>query len=166
MEIRNADNIVLSGIEITNKGEGATLRRGVFVNEVDFGVASNVVLRDLYIHDVTGTNARKDNGGIVFFALGPNAPTRFEGVTIERNIVWRVDRSGIAGISDQVTVARWFPSRFVVIRDNVLEDIGLDAHRLLKALGFTASGHLRLKWLSNSKRVKGENGRACCVRQF
>jgi hypothetical protein len=126
VEIRNADNIVLSGLEITNKGEGATLRRGVFVNEVDFGVASNVVLRDLYIHDVTGTNARKDNGGIVFSALGPNVPTRFEGVTIERNIVWRVDRSGIAGISDQVTVARWFPSRFVVIRDNVLEDIGGD----------------------------------------
>lgn len=126
VEIRNADNIVLSGIEITNKGEGAVLRRGVFVNEVDFGVASNIVLRDLYIHDVTGTNARKDNGGIIFSALGPKVPTRFEGITIERNIVWRVDRSGIAGISDQVTVARWFPSRFVVIRDNVLEDIGGD----------------------------------------
>ncbi len=94
VEIRNADNIVLSGIEITNKGEGATPRRGVFVNEVDFGVASNIVLRDLYIHDVTGTNARKDNGGIVFSALGPTVPTRFEGVTIERNIIWRVDRSG------------------------------------------------------------------------
>jgi hypothetical protein len=126
VEIRNADNILLSGLEITNTGPGLATRRGVFVNEVDFGVASNIVLRDLYIHDVNGTNARKDNGGIVFSALGPSVPTRFEGITIERNIIWRVDRSGIAGISDQVTVARWFPSRFVVIRDNVVEDIGGD----------------------------------------
>lgn len=126
VEIRNADNIVLSDIEITNKGTGTAIRRGVFVNQVDFGVASNIVLRDLYIHDINGTNARKDNGGIVFSAVGPRVPTRFEGITIERNLIWRVDRSGIAGISDQVNVARWFPSRFVVIRDNVLEDIGGD----------------------------------------
>ncbi len=59
-------------------------------------------------------------------ASGANVATRFEGITIERNIVWRVDRSGIAGISDHVGVARWFPSRFVVIRDNVLDDIGGD----------------------------------------
>ena len=126
VEIRNADNVTVSGLEITNKGAEPALRRGVFVNESDFGVAANIVLRDLYVHDVNGTNARKDNGGIVFSALGPKVPTRFEGVTIERNIVWRVDRSGIAGISDQVSVARWFPSRFVVIRDNYVEDIGGD----------------------------------------
>jgi hypothetical protein len=126
VEIRNADNVILSGLEITNSGTVAGPRRGVFVSAVDFGVANNIVLRDLYIHDVNGTNARKDNGGIVFSALGPTVPTRFEGVTIERNLLWKVDRSGIAGISDQVSVARWFPSRFVVIRDNVLEDIGGD----------------------------------------
>ncbi len=104
-------------------------RRGVFVNEVDFGVARNIALRDLYIHDVNGSLERKDHGGIVFAAIGPKVPTRYEGITIERNIVWRVDRSGIVGISDQVSVARWFPSRFVVIRDNVLEDIGGGRHR-------------------------------------
>jgi hypothetical protein len=126
VEIRNADNIVLSGLELTNNGPGKGLRRGVFVNAIDYGVASNIVLRDLYIHDVNGDNDRKDNGGIVFSALGPTVPTRFEGITIERNLIWKVDRSGIAGISDQVNVARWFPSRFLVIRDNVLEDIGGD----------------------------------------
>lgn len=126
VEIRNADNIRLSGIEITNRGEGVGARRGVLIAETDFGVANNIVISDLYIHDVSGTNERKDNGGIVFMATGKAVPTRFEGLTIERNIVWRVDRSGIAGVSDQVSVARWFPSRFVVIRDNVLDDIGGD----------------------------------------
>jgi len=126
VEIRNAEHVIVSGLEITNNGSGDGPRRGVFVNEVDFGVANAIILRDLYIHHVNGTNSRKDNGGIVFSALGPKVPTRFEGVTIERNIVWRVDRSGIAGISDQVSVARWFPSRFVVIRDNYVEDVGGD----------------------------------------
>jgi len=126
VEIRNAQYVIVSGLELTNSGPGIGVRRGVFVNEVDFGVATGIALRDLYIHDVNGTNEQKDNGGIVFSALGPKVPTRFEGVIIERNLIWKVDRSGIAGISDQVNVARWFPSRFVVIRDNVLEDIGGD----------------------------------------
>ena len=128
VEIRNADNVAISGLEITNSGPGTAIRRGVFVNEADFGIARGIVLRDLYIHDVNGTNERKDNGGIVFSATASltGTPTRFEGITIERNLIWRVDRSGIAGISDQVNVVRWFPSRYVVIRDNVLEDIGGD----------------------------------------
>ncbi len=158
VEIRNADNVTLSGLEITNQGTGIAPRRGVFVNEVDFGVAKNIVLRDLYIHDVNGTNDRKDNGGIVFSALGPKVPTRFEGVTIERNLIWRVDRSGIAGISDQVNVARWFPSRFVTIRDNVLEDIGGDGivprgtdgtlveHNIVRNAAARAPGHNVAIW--------------------
>lgn len=159
VEIRNADNIVLSGLELTNSGPGpAVMRRGVFVNAVDHGVASNIVLRDLYIRDISGTNARKDNGGIVFSALGPTVPTRFEGITIERNVIWRVDRSGIAGISDQVNVARWFPSRFVVIRDNVLEDIGGDGivprgtdgalveHNIVRHAAARAPGHNVAIW--------------------
>ncbi|MBN8829972.1 MAG: xylose ABC transporter, partial [Sphingomonadales bacterium] len=56
VEIRNADNIVLSGLEVTNTGPGSSLRRGVFVNAIDHGVASNIILRDLYIHDVNGNN--------------------------------------------------------------------------------------------------------------
>jgi hypothetical protein len=158
VEIRNADNVTISGLEITNSGPDPIPRRGVFVNEVDFGVARNIVLRDLYIHDVNGTNERKDNGGIVFSALGPKVPTRFEGVMIERNIIWKVDRSGIAGISDQVNVARWFPSRFVVIRDNVLEDIGGDGivprgtdgtlveHNIVRHAASRAPGHNVAIW--------------------
>ncbi len=124
--IRNAEYVELSGIEVTNDGPPGPARIGVLVAAENAGVVRGIALRDLYIHDVRGTNARKDNGGIVFRALGPTLPTRFEGITIERNIIWRVDRSGIAGISDQVTRANWFPSRGVVIRDNYLDDIGGD----------------------------------------
>lgn len=124
--IRNAEYVELSGLEITNDGPPGPARIGVLVSAQNAGVVRGIALRDLYIHDVRGTNSRKDNGGIVFSALGPVLPTRFEGITIERNIIWRVDRSGIAGISDHVTRRNWFPSRNVVIRDNYLDDIGGD----------------------------------------
>lgn len=124
--IRNAEYVELSGIEVTNDGPPGPARIGVLVAAENAGVVRGIALRDLYIHDVRGTNARKDNGGIVFRALGPVLRTRFEGITIERNVIWRVDRSGIAGISDQITSANWFPSRGVVIRDNHLDDIGGD----------------------------------------
>ncbi|CAN5317031.1 hypothetical protein BH10PSE13_BH10PSE13_12810 [soil metagenome] len=124
--ITNAEYVSVSGIEVTNDGPPAGPRFGVLVAAENFGVTRGISVSDMYIHDVRGTNDRKDNGGIVFRAMGERLRTRFEGIVIERNIVWRVDRSGIAGISDQVTLARWFPSRGVVIRDNYVEDIGGD----------------------------------------
>ncbi|HEX7821856.1 MAG TPA: right-handed parallel beta-helix repeat-containing protein [Sphingobium sp.] len=124
--ILNAEYVSVSGLEVTNDGPPAGVRFGVLVAAENFGVTRGIAIRDMYVHDVRGTNDRKDNGGIVFRAMGERLPTRFEGISIERNIIWRVDRSGIAGISDQVTTARWFPSRQVVIRDNYLEDIGGD----------------------------------------
>jgi hypothetical protein len=53
----------------------------------------------LYVHDVNGSNRRKDDGGIIFRNTGDKTPSRFDGLTIERNIVWKVDRSAIAAQS-------------------------------------------------------------------
>lgn len=124
--ILNAEYVEVGGLEVTNDAAPPAPRYGVLISQQDAGVARNIAVRDMYIHDVRGTNERKDNGGIVFRALGGKRATRFHNLTIERNIIWRVDRSGIAGISDQVTLDRWFPSERVVIRDNYLEDIGGD----------------------------------------
>ncbi|MCW2365049.1 hypothetical protein M2341_000496 [Sphingobium sp. B7D2B] len=124
--ILNASYVTVSGLELTNDGPPAGSRYGVLVSAENVGVVRGIRISDMYIHDVRGTNDRKDNGGIVFQALGPRFPTRFDDLAIERNIIWRVDRSGIAGISDQVTAARWYPSYDIVIRDNYLEDIGGD----------------------------------------
>ncbi|MET0364690.1 MAG: right-handed parallel beta-helix repeat-containing protein [Sphingobium sp.] len=126
VSIRNAEYVSVSGLEVTNDGPPAGPRYGVLVSAENVGVTRGIRVSDMYIHDIRGTNDRKDNGGIVFQALGPRLRTRFEDLAVERNIIWRVDRSGIAGISDQITTAKWFPSRNIVIRDNYLEDIGGD----------------------------------------
>ncbi|NML91169.1 right-handed parallel beta-helix repeat-containing protein [Sphingobium sp. TB-6] len=124
--ILNAEYVEVGGLEVTNESETPSPRYGVLISQKDTGVARNIIVRDMYIHDIRGTNDRKDNGGIIFQALASTRATRFHNLVIERNIIWRADRSGIAGISDQVTPDRWFPSEGVVIRDNYLDDIGGD----------------------------------------
>lgn len=126
VRLQNFPHVVLEGLEITNRGDGSRPRRGVHVVASNEGTIAGVVLRDLYIHDVNGTNKSKDNGGIIFRTLGDKKPSRFDGLRIERNVIWRVDRSGIAAQSYHWSRDRWFPSLHVVIRDNFLADIGGD----------------------------------------
>ncbi|NWF85265.1 MAG: right-handed parallel beta-helix repeat-containing protein, partial [Bryobacteraceae bacterium] len=101
-------------------------RRGVHIVADNAGVVKDVAVEGLYIHDVNGTNKRKDNGGIIFRTNGNKTPSRFEGLTIARNLIWKVDRSAIAGVSYHAMRTRWNPSLRVVIRDNHVEDIGGD----------------------------------------
>lgn len=156
--IVNADHVTVSGLELTNDGPAPAPRFGVLISAQDRGVTRGIRISDLYIHDVRGTNDRKDNGGIVFRATGQKLPTRFQDLVIERNIIWRADRSGIAGISDRVTAQNWFPSGGVVIRDNFLEDIGGDGivprgtdgalieHNIVRHAGSRAPGYTAGIW--------------------
>ncbi|WP_242123508.1 right-handed parallel beta-helix repeat-containing protein [Sphingobium sp. Sx8-8] len=156
--IVDAGHVSVSGLELTNDGPTPAQRFGLLVSAQDRGVTRGIRISDLYIHDVRGTNDRKDNGGIVFRATGQRVPTRFEDLVIERNIVWRTDRSGIAGISDRVTAQDWFPSTQVVIRDNFLEDIGGDGivprgtdgalieHNIVRQAGSRAPGYTAAIW--------------------
>jgi len=126
VRLQNLPHVVLEGLEITNRGDGSGPRRGVHVVAANTGTVAGVVVRDLYIHDVKGTNEEKDNGGIIFRTRGDRQPSRFDGLRIERNIVWRVDRSGIAADSYHWSRERWFPSLDVVVRDNYVADAGGD----------------------------------------
>jgi hypothetical protein len=122
----NVQQVELRGLEITNRGAEPAARRGVHVFLDNFGTASHIVVAGLYIHDVNGTNDKKDNGGIIFRTKGDRIPSRFDGLVIERNIVWQVDRSAIAAESYHWSRAHWHPSLNVLIRDNLVDDIGGD----------------------------------------
>jgi hypothetical protein len=126
VRLRNFPHVILEGLEITNRGDGDRPKRGVHIVAANAGTVAGVVVRDLYIHDVNGTNKQKDNGGIIFRTVGNEEPTRFDGLRIERNIIWRVDRSGIAAQSYHWQRTRWFPSFNVVIKDNYVADAGGD----------------------------------------
>jgi len=129
--LSNAQHVVVRDFELTNTGTnnpGTTrpVRRAVHILGDNAGTLTNIVVSDLYIHDVNGTQKRKDNGGIIFTTLGERTPSRFDGLRIEHNIIWRVDRSGIVAQSYHARRTRWFPSTHVVIRDNWLGAIGGD----------------------------------------
>jgi len=124
--VYNLQYMEIGHLEITNHGRAAAPRRGVHIFLDNFGTASHIVIRSLYIHDVNGTEQRKDNGGIIFRTNGDRVPSRFDGLLIERNIIRTVDRSAIAAQSYHARRSRWFPSLHVVIRDNYVADIGGD----------------------------------------
>jgi hypothetical protein len=126
VRIENVEHVEVRHIEITNHGAEPAVRRGVLIAVTNFGTAHHVHVTDLYIHDVNGTNEIKENGGIIFRMAGDRKLSRFDGLTIERNIVWKVDRSAIAGNSPTPFRSTWFPSLHVVIRDNYVEDVGGD----------------------------------------
>jgi hypothetical protein len=124
--LHNVQDIEVRHLEITNHGEPGATRRGVHVVLDNFGTAAHIVIAGLYIHDVNGTNHRKDNGGIIFRTNGSRVASRFDGLTIERNVIRAVDRSAIAAQSYHWRRDHWFPSLHVIIRDNYVEDIGGD----------------------------------------
>ena len=130
IRLYNVQFIEVRDLEVTNHGEEAAARRGVHIFLDNFGTARHIVVAGLYIHDVNGSNGNgdngKDNGGIIFRTMGDKKPSRFDGLTIERNIVWRVDRSAIAAESFHWRRTEWFPSLHVLIRDNFVDDIGGD----------------------------------------
>ncbi|MBL8173088.1 MAG: right-handed parallel beta-helix repeat-containing protein [Bryobacterales bacterium] len=124
--VENAEYVEVRDLEITNRGAEAALRRGVHVLLDDFGDARGIVLSGLYVHDVNGIQKDKGNGGIILRTQGMKKPSRFDGLLVERNVVWKVDRSGILLHSYYWARERWHPSLRVVIRDNQVEDIGGD----------------------------------------
>ena len=126
VRLYNVQFIEVRDLEVTNHGAAPAVRRGVHIFLDNFGTGSHIVVSGLYIHDVNGTNQRKDNGGIIFRTNGNRTPSRFDGLTIERNIVWKVDRSAIAAQSYHSGRRRWNPSLNVVIRDNFVDDVGGD----------------------------------------
>lgn len=126
LTLENVEQIEVRHLELTNHGAIPEERRGVLIAAVNFGTAHHIMVEDLYIHDVNGTNQRKETGGILFRTIGTTVKSRFDGLWIERNILWKVDRSAIVGESNEVQRSKWYPSLHVVISDNYAEDIGGD----------------------------------------
>jgi hypothetical protein len=128
VRLYNVQQIELRNLAVTNHGGEPGVRRGVHVFADNFGTAHHIVIAGLYVHDVNGLNPRRerDTGGIIFDTNGDRTPSRFDGLTIERNIIWKVDREGITGHSHQWQRTSWNPSLHVVIRDNLVDDIGGD----------------------------------------
>lgn len=124
--LKNQEYWEIQNLEITNRGEGDRVRRGVHADANEFGDMHHVYLRNMVIHDVNGTDSVKPNGGIAYTAEGDRKPSRFIDLRIENNQIYRVDRSGIFGWSTHWLRSKWYPTLGLVVRGNHLSDIGGD----------------------------------------
>ncbi len=128
VRLHNVEYWEVRDLEITNTGEErAPHRTGVLVSIEDFGTAHDIRLRNLFIHDVNSGNRKEEGGGGIRWTNGgARVPSRYDGLLIENNHLLRCDRNGITGWSDHWQRTDWHPSLNVVIRGNLLEDIGGD----------------------------------------
>lgn len=124
--LKNQEYWEIRDLEITNSGASRAIRRGVHVVAENCGDLHHIYLQNLAIHDVNGSFQEKVNGGISYSSIGDSKPSRFVDLRIEGNHIYHVDRSGIFGWSTHWTREKWYPSLGVVIRKNVLDDIGGD----------------------------------------
>jgi len=104
---------------------------GVYVQLVEFGVARNIRLINLDIHDIKGWSTG-DNGGIVCSNSGEK--TIFDGLLIENCNITHADRNGIL-ITDYPGATDKHRSINVVVRGNNLNDIGGDGIFILACKG-------------------------------
>jgi hypothetical protein len=133
--LRNVEFWEVEDLEITNLGTNRQPgQTGVRLVSDGFGKMRHIYLRNLFVHDVNG-DLRKDfeGCGIFFESRGANN-SHFEDLLVENCQVLHTDRNGIC----QRTRNR-SRSLGVVIRGNLLEDIGGDGIKL---------------WGSNGARVE------------
>jgi Right handed beta helix region len=127
--LENQEFWEVNNLEFTNQGETREkFRYGVRVRAWDFGTMHHIHLKNLFVHDVNGS-VIKDWGegqGIVWENGGKDTRSRFDDLLIEGCHLLRTDRNGICGYSAYDDRRLWYPSLNVVIRNNLLEDIGGD----------------------------------------
>jgi hypothetical protein len=124
--LKNQQYWEIRNLEITNTGTTAGPRRGVHLIAENSGDLHHIYLQSLTIHDVNGVDDDKVNGGINYSSIGDSRPSRFVDLRVEDNHIFHVDRSGIFGWSTHWVRSKWYPSLGVVVRRNVLDDIGGD----------------------------------------
>ena len=118
--LTNVEYWEVNNLEITNTGkEVLSGRTGVLVSLDNFGIAHGIKLRNLFVHDVNGDNRVRQRGGfgIHWSAKGES---HFDGLLVEGCHLLRTDCNGIWGDGSKTY------HQNVVIRNNLLEDIGGD----------------------------------------
>jgi hypothetical protein len=122
--IQNVEYWRISDLEVTNEGpDRQPGRTGVRIVADGFGPMRHIHLTGLYVHDVNSDLRKSHEGcGIFFEAKGGNN-SHFDDLLIEDCHLVRTDRNGIC----QRRGGGAGRSLNVVIRGNLLEDIGGDA---------------------------------------
>lgn len=120
--VSNSSSVVLSDLDVSNYGGSrAPHRFGVEVSLSSFGVARDIRLLHLDVHDVNGSLVKKEGGG-AGISCDAGTGSCFDSLLIEHCTVRRCERNGIilGGSSNRTA---WFPSTHVRIAYNLIEEV-------------------------------------------
>ncbi len=123
--LKNIEYYQLSNLEITNTGDKREAgRTGVLIQAYDFGDIHHIILNNLEVHHVNGSLVKSEGGGsaILWQNEGDSIPSCFVGLLIENCYIHDCERNGIIS-NGNAARDRWYPSKKVVIRNNLLERI-------------------------------------------
>jgi len=138
VDIRDSGGWTIENLELSNQAPVRSERHGIFVTAMDSGTHKNFIVRNCFIHDITGEFKNFNNGGIIFRVTGESVPTKFDGVLIENNEIRRISGVGIRTKStwesspeDPRGLSRYLIGRHahlnVVVRGNRISDITRNA---------------------------------------
>jgi hypothetical protein len=128
--LKNVEYWEVNNLDLSNDGPYREESRwGVRICAEQFGEMSHIKLRGLNVHDVNGWLKKSSEEGCgIYWETLPGDPSWFNGLLIENCHLTRTDRNGICGRHVFIKRAEnWKPSLNVVIRGNLLVDIGGDA---------------------------------------
>lgn len=116
----------ITDLAVSNKGlSTAPDRCGVRIQADALKVMHGIALRGLHVHDVNGDLRKSHEGQGILFEASRKTDASFDGILIENCLLECTDRNGIC----QRGLGRT-RSKNVIIRSNVLEDIGGDGIKL------------------------------------
>lgn len=124
--LENTEYWEINNLEITNTTSVRGKYKGVAIKIENFGPAHHIHLKNLYIHDVYGSNSKSTLSRGIHCRNEGSTRTRFDDLLIENCHLLRTDRDGIVIESGFRHRDNWYPNLNVVIRNNRLEDIGGD----------------------------------------
>jgi hypothetical protein len=125
--IENVEYWEVNNLELTNRGNQVAQMAGVTVHIDNFGKARHIYLNNLYVHDVNGppNNVLLDTGyGIYWKNEGNQIPSVFDDLRIENCHIKDVNCRAIQGQCAYGHISDWHPSVNVIIRNNLVENIG------------------------------------------
>jgi hypothetical protein len=121
--IQNIEYWEITDLEVTNLGtDREPWRTGVRIVVDNYGAMHHIHLKDLYVHDVNSDLRKSHEGCGIFFEAKGRQSSHFEDLLIENCRLLKTDRNGIC----QRRSGGAARSLGVVIRGNILEDIGGD----------------------------------------
>lgn len=125
VRVHHSDYLTIHGLEIVNTGsERLAGRTGILIECMDYGVSHDIVVSDLYIHDVNGSLVKDAGGGsgILIVNGGKSMASRFDGLTIADCHIKDCARNAMIW-SGYYTRQNWLPNLRVVVRGNLIEGV-------------------------------------------